>query len=190
MKSLSCFLLALSLALSGCSSTGSKSDSAGSHPGGIRVRDNAYSLLYQLLDEEKHVSKLLIIKRDSRELNHLINDISDASGKAADQLKQFNKQDVTLDLDALNLPPGEVATREAIATTKKKELLGNSGDAFERALLLTQIQALNYAAHLASVAATNDANNNRSAWLRSLSREMKEYYAQCVELLARTPHGR
>jgi len=109
----------------------------------IETRNNSYSLLYQLLNEEKHVSKLLIIKRDSRELNRLVKEISAASDKAADQLKQFNEQDRALVLDVINLPPGEEATRDAIAATKKKELLGGSGDVFERALLLTQIQALN-----------------------------------------------
>ena len=147
-------------------------------------------MLYQLLNEEKNVSKLLIIKRDSRELNNLIKEISTASDKAADQLKQFSQQDGTLALDVIDLPPGEEATRNAIASTKKKELLGSSGDVFERALLLTQIQALNYAAHLAAVAADNDTNPARSAWLDSLSQEMKRLYSQCVELLSRTPHGR
>lgn len=153
------------------------------------VCNNSYSLLYELLNEEKNVSKLLIIKRDSRELNHLIKDISTTSGQAAEQLSQFERQDAAMVLTAKNLPLGETATREAIATTKKKELLGSSGDNFERSLLLTQIQALNYAAHLALVAAENDTNPNRSAWAKSLSQEMKRLYSQCVELLSRTPHG-
>jgi hypothetical protein len=158
-------------------------------PPAVEIRDNSYSLLYQLLSEERHVSKLLIIKRDSRELNRLVKDISRTAGKAADQLQQFSEQDRTLALNVIDLPPGEAATRDAIATTKKKELLSNSGDVFERSLLLTQIQALNYAAHLASVAADNDTNTTRSTWLRSLSQEMKGLYSQCVNLLARTPHG-
>ena len=88
------------------------------------------------------------------------------------------------------LKVAEVATRKAIASTKTKELLESSGDAFERALLPTQIQALNYAAHLASVAASNDPDPTRSAWSKALSREMKGLYSQCVELLSQNPHGR
>src|SRR5688572_27851952 len=99
------------------------------------TRDNAYSLLFQLLNQEKDVSKLLVVKRDSRELNRLIKEISTVSGDAVDQLKKLRAQDRSLKLDAINLPPAETATREAIAATKTKELLGVSGDTFERALL-------------------------------------------------------
>lgn len=154
------------------------------------VRNNAYSLLYQLLNDERDVSKLLLIKRDSRELNRLAKDISITSGRAADQLKGFGEQDGALALNATDLPPGEAATRNAIAATKTKELLSSSGDAFERSFLLAQIEALNYAAHLATVAADNDPDPHRVAWSKSLSQEMKTLHSRCVELLSRSPHGR
>lgn len=185
-----CLVLCISFTVCGCHSITPKPSRSHSSTDTVSraIRDNSYSLLYELLNEEKNVSKLLIIKRDSRELNRLIKDISTASDKAASQLKLFSEQDQSLRLDAINLPPGEDATRKAIAGTKKKELFGNSGDAFERALLLTQIQAVNYAAHLALVAADNDTNTSRSAWLKSLSQEMKELYSQSVGLLSRAPH--
>jgi len=189
MKLLFYLVLAVGTATCGCRSASTKPTLP--HPQIVVVtRNNSYSLLYQLLNEEKDVGKLLIIKRDSRELNRLVKEISTASGKAADQLKQFSEQDGSLALDVIDLPPGEEATRNAIASTKKRELLGSSGDVFERALLLTQIQALNYAAHLASVAAENDTNSVRSTWANSLSQEMSGLYSQSIELLSRTPHGR
>ena len=187
MKLLPCLVLIVGMATCGCRSVSPKPVLP--HPQAAEIRNNCYSLLYQLLNEEKNVSKLLIVKRDSRELNRLVKDISRTAGKAADQLQQFSEQDRTLALNVIDLPSGEEATRSAIATTKKKELLSNSGDVFERSLLLTQIQALNYATHLASVAADNDTNPSRSVWVRSLSHELKGLYSQCVDLLARTPHG-
>ena len=39
-------------------------------------------------------------------------------------------------LDDTQLPPGEAAAREAIAATRKKELLGQTGEKFELTLLL------------------------------------------------------
>jgi hypothetical protein len=38
-------------------------------------------------------------------------------------------------------------TRDAIASTKENELLGQTGDEFELALLLTRTEALSYASH-------------------------------------------
>jgi hypothetical protein len=190
MKIVAHFALIICLVACGCHSTSSKSEFNHHRQAVVNIRVNSYSLLYDLLNDEKNVSKLLLIKHESRELNRLIKDISTASGQAAEQLKRFSEQDGALTLDALNLPPGEAMTRKAIAATKTKELLESSGDTFERALLLTQIQALNYGAHLALVAADNDPDPARAAWSKSLSREMKALYSQCVELLSRTPHGR
>src|SRR5262245_35414201 len=98
-------LIALALA----SACGCQSISGNRHvetpPAAIALRNNGYSLLYKLLSDERHVSKLLIIKRDRRELNRLINQISDAAAEGADHLKQFVAKDPTLNLSAENLPP-------------------------------------------------------------------------------------
>ena len=50
----------------------------------------------------------------------------------------------------------KTATRDAIASTKENELLGQTGDRFELTLLLTQTEALSYAWHLAAVASLNE----------------------------------
>ncbi len=147
------------------------------------TRNNCYSLLYQLLSEEKDVSKILIIKHESRELNRFIKQVAKTSGDATVRLEQFRTIDPSLVLDAPQLPPGEVATRDAIAHTKTKALLGNSGNAFERALLITQIEALNYAAHLAKVGAEHDTDSGRSEYMQSLSQTMNRLYLEAVELL-------
>ena len=149
----------------------------------LDTRNNAYSLLYELLSEEKDVSKILIIKREGKELNRFIKEVATTSGDAAAQLKRFREMDGSLELDATLLPPGEAATRDAIAKTKTKALLGSSGLAFERALLLTQIEALSYGSHLAKVSATHDANSARSEYLQSLSQTLNRYYLEAVELL-------
>ena len=150
----------------------------------VTVRNNALSLLHQLLDQQKHVSKLLIIKREREELKALIKDISSASAQGAKKLEEFAQQDSTLALDVINLPPGEAATREAIATTRKKELLSGSGRTFEQRLLLTQIEALSYAAHLAKVVAENDSDANRSDYFKTLSRTMEDLHARVIQLLS------
>jgi hypothetical protein len=149
----------------------------------VSVRNNAFSLLHQLLNEQKDVSKILIIKRESRELNLLIKEIAAASGRGAKQLEDFARQDASLALNAIGLPAGELATRDAIANTRKKELLGRSGIEFERSLLLTEIEALSYATHLAQVAAVNDSNPARTSSLTTLSKTMKDFHSRAVQLL-------
>ena len=76
------------------------------------VRNNCYSLLHQLLDDEKNVSKILIIKRDRKELGDLIKEISAASRAGATKLEEFSKEDPSFPLQEYGLPPGENATRE------------------------------------------------------------------------------
>jgi septal ring factor EnvC (AmiA/AmiB activator) len=147
------------------------------------LRDNLYSLLYDLLSDERHVSKLLLIKRESRPLNHLIKRISDEAAQGADQLKEFAKKETSLNLEIKNLPPGERAVRQAIATTKRNELLKSSGRDFERALLLTQMEALNYGAHLAAVAAKKDPAPRRAEYLSNLSRTMNELRSEVFQML-------
>ena len=172
----------LALLACGCQSVGNSRTSrhsAADH----NLRNNAYSLLYDLLDDERHVSKLLIVKRDSRELNRLINRISEASAEGVNRLKSFAAKDASLNLKMMELPPAEQATRKAIADTKRKQLLGRSGAEFERTLLLTQLEALNYGAHLAGVAATNDSDPTRSGYLSTLSATLKRFHSELDHLL-------
>jgi hypothetical protein len=144
------------------------------------VRNNAYSLLYQLLNEEKDVSKLRFIKRENENLKTLIKQVSAAAKAGASQLDEFAKRDPSLALDQFDLPPGEKQTRASISKAEEKDLLGNSGGKFELALILSQIDALNYASHLAKVAGQNDSQNERIVFLTNLSGEMKNFHDQLV----------
>ena len=148
------------------------------------TRNNCYSLLHQLLDDEKNVSILRFIKRENTDLKSLIKSVSAAAKAGAEQLEVFAKQDPTLILDDYRLPPGEQKTRDAIGATKEKELLHQSGARFELTLLLTQIEALNYGVHLAKVAALNDTQPDRIRYLAGLSEQMKNLEDQVTARLA------
>lgn len=150
-----------------------------------QIRINSYSLLHQLLDQQRNVDKLLVIKRESAELRQLIKSIATASAAGAERLENFAKQDVSISLDQFSLPPGEVATRDAIASTKKKELLTPFNPNFELDLLLTQSQALSYAWHLAKVAAANELRPEYARFLEAFSSDMKNLHGQ-VSLLMRS----
>lgn len=170
----------LSLLGSGCR-TPSQPPAAASLQQQTRV--NSYSLLHQLLAQQRNVDKLLVIKRESAELKQLIKTIAESSGAGADRLEEFARSDGSLRLDQFSLPPGEVATRDAIASTKKKELLTPFNSNFELDLLLTQFEALSYAWHLGKVAAQNEPDVGRARVLNELSSEMKVLHGRVFSLM-------
>src|ERR1700694_3836886 len=153
----------------------------------IEVRNNAASLLADLLGDEKNVSKILIIKRNSAELGRLIKAISKTADDGAEQLEALAKNDTTLNLHALQLPPGEIATRAAMSKTKEHELIFSSGEKFELNLLLTQITALDYGSHLAKIAAENSSSPEQQRKFHSLDVTLNALFQQVVAKLRSLP---
>lgn len=169
-----------------CVVTGCQSPKARPAPGNIATqstRNNCYSLLHDLLEDQKNVSLLLFIKREQNDVNTLIKAIAENSATAAKLLEEFAKHDPSISLDDMRLPSGEVATREAIAATKKKDLLDESGDTFELSLLLTQLQALSYGWHLAKIASENETQPDRARTLAGIREDMKHLYRETFALL-------
>ena len=171
-----------------CFLTGCQSPSARlSVASGASTRNNCYSLLHQLLDEQKDVSLLRFIKSEDSDVKKLVKRIAVNSGTGAKLLEEFAKDDPSIRLDDLRLPPGELATRDAIASTKEKELLSQSGAEFELTLLLTQTEALSYAWHLAKVAGEHEPQLERARALAGISEDMQNLYHNVfVLLLAKT----
>jgi hypothetical protein len=167
-----------------CVLTGCQSPKAG--PPSVNspsTRNNCYSLLHQLLNDEKDVSMLRFIKAEHADVKNLVKRIATTSGTGATLLEKFARDDPSIRLDDIRLPPGEVATRDAIASTKQKELLGQTGDTFELTLLLTQTEALSYASHLAKVAGENELQPDRARALAGLSEDMQNLYHEVFVLL-------
>jgi hypothetical protein len=147
------------------------------------TRNNCYSLLHQLLNAQKNDSLLRFIKREQDDVKTLVKKIAANSATGAKLLEEFARHDPSINLDAIRLPPGEAATREAIASTKRKELLSQTGGKFELSLLLTQAQALSYALHLAKVAGENESQPDRARALAGISEEMANLYREVFLLL-------
>ena len=146
-------------------------------------RNNGYSLLHQLLDEQKDVSLLRFIRPEHDDVKELVKKIATTSGTGATLLEEFARDDSAIRLDDIGLPPAELATRDAIAATKKKELLSQSGDTFELTLLLTQTEALSYAWHLAEVTGKNEPQPERAHALAGISEDMQNLYHEVFMLL-------
>ncbi|MBI3867236.1 MAG: hypothetical protein HY299_01790 [Verrucomicrobia bacterium] len=152
-------------------------------PKAEQIRANCYGLLHDLLKQQEDVDKLLWIKLETKEIKPLIKAIASASRMGVKRLEQLAADDRSINLDLLSLPPGEVATRNAIASTKTKELLTPFSAHFELDLLLTQAEALSYAWHLSKVAAANESERERAHYLAGLSEEMKELHQQTLSLM-------
>lgn len=175
-------MLSVAGVLTGCQSAKPRSSPEGD-AAQQATRNNSYSLLHQLLDEQKDVSILRFIKREHADVKVLVKKIAVNSEAGAKLLEVFARHDPSIQLDDLRLPPGELATRDAIASTKKKELMNQTGDKFELTLLLTQTEALSYAWHLAQVASENDSQPDRVRALAGLSEDMQNLYQEVFVLM-------
>ena len=174
-------MLSVACVLSGCQSPKARSPSGSS--AAQSTRNNCYSLLHQLLCNQKDVSLLRFIKREQDDLKSLVEKIAANSATGAKLLEEYARHDPSINLEDIRLPPGEAATREAIASTKKKELLSQSGDKFELTLLLTQTEALSYAWHLAQVASENESQPDRARALAGVSKDMENLYHEVFMVL-------
>ena len=123
-----------------------------------------YALLFDLLSDERNVSKLLLVKKERDELDKLINEIADASKAAHKKLEQLGKR-AKFNLEDQQLPALESATRESIAKEKAQHLLKSKGAEFEFYLLSTQHQALTYGMHLARSLAKGETDRDRQEFL-------------------------
>ena len=178
--------LVAALLLVACVVTGCQSPKAAAPSGGRAAqstRNNCYSLLHQLLNDQKHVSLLRFIKREHSDVKNLIKKIAVNSATVAKLLEELARHDPSISLDDLRLPPGEAATRDAIAATKQKELLSQTGDEFELSLLITQAEALSYASHLAKVAGANESQPDRARALAGVSADMENFYHEVFVML-------
>jgi hypothetical protein len=178
-------MLSVACVLAGCQSP--KVSPPSENGAAQATRNNCYSLLHQLLDEQKDVSILRFIKPEQSDVKNLVKKIATTSGTGARLLEEFAKDDPSIKLDDIRLPAGELATRDAIGSTKEKELLSQTGNEFELTLLLTQTEALSYAWHLAQVAGENEPQSDRARALAGVSKDMENLYHEVfVMLLSKT----
>ncbi|MGD0016012.1 MAG: hypothetical protein ABSC38_00615 [Verrucomicrobiia bacterium] len=148
-----------------------------------RVRNEGYSLLYQLLSQESDAAKILIIKHADPPIADIIKEIASTCDQARKELEQFHEKYRDLSLEMTHLPQIEQQTRAAIESTVTKQLLFSSGKKFEVRFLFTQAEAMNYAAHLAQVLHDQEDNPVRKEFLATLSERCTTLRDRVMELL-------
>ena len=182
-------LLCVSALLSGCQLFHSKpsppESASAESPGDVSGADQTgYALLFDLLGDEKDVAKIRFIKHPRSAVTELLKEISRISGDAHKQLERFGKADKNLNLADQRLPMGEVMARNAISKAKQKALLSSKGKELEIQLLLTQQEAMNYGAHLASTIALVESQPQRQQFLRQLSAQLSQLEKKVVNVLS------
>jgi hypothetical protein len=148
-----------------------------------RVRNQGYSLLYDLVSDEKDVAKVLLIKREHPQVRAIIQEISSFAGQLQKQLDQFSLEDPQLNFKTPGLPFIEAKAREAIGSRRAKQLLLAGGQDFEVDLLLTQVEATGYGGGLAEVLAEQESIPKRKMFLVTAAKRFQELNRGCALLL-------
>ena len=174
-------LLVWALAVTGCATVQKILPPIAWHE--VRVRNEGYSLLYQLLSQESDAAKLLIIKHADPPIVAIIQEIASTCDEAQKDLKAFQKNDQRLRLEMANLPQIEQKTRAAVESTVTKELLFSSGKKFEVRFLFTQAEAMNYGAHLAKVLHDQETDPQRQKFLATIATRCTTLHDRVMELL-------
>ena len=183
MKRPALLLLALCLAAAflGCSRQKSPYSNTGD---GFFELNEGYSLLYQLVAKNQDIDTLLIVKEEEGDVYTHTEKIADASARAARQLETFARLDTRVKLDLETLPWIEQRTREGIEGTRTQNLLLSTGWRFELELLLSELDGLGYASHMAAVLAETEIHEARKAYLTLFSKEFGELHQGTIDLIA------
>lgn len=171
------------IALGGCATTQEAVPAANSPP--VMIRNEGYSLLYELAGKQKDVGKLLLVKKVSPPVAGEIETIEQIFKQAYDQLNAFAQQDAQLKFGVTHLPVIEQKTRDSIESQTKKDLLLSSGREFETQLLILQVKALQYAAHLARTIDAQEDNRSRKQFLGAFAKQCDEATRKMTALVGK-----
>jgi hypothetical protein len=135
-----------------------------------------YALLYGVVERNKEVDKILILKSVSPTTKGLVKRIAAACAEAADHLKGYAKSPT-------GLPPAEEKARVGVEKVTRGRLFSHSGDDFEVALLLTQHSALEYCAVLARDVEAAEKAPASKAWAKATAAKFEDLDKQVVDRL-------
>ena len=169
------FALIAMAGLVACSGISSAADNALSAE--QQKRNGGYYLLHDLLGQESNVDKIMLAKDAPEEIGRYTKTISALADESLATLDKLQAEDRTMRFDKNPLPDIEIEVRSSIKDDKQHQLLfGTKGPAFVRALLVSQIDAADYAKHLAKVLAQHESGDTRTTL-----EKMSEKWARQVE---------
>jgi hypothetical protein len=125
------------------------------------------------------------VKHTSAEIESFADKISKTAKESSAVLEYMQDDDPALKFNPNPLPSIERDVRESIQDEKQHQLLFGTNDAeFERALLVSQIEASNYAHNLAKVLAEQETDPKRIKSLEKISSKWLAIHQESFHLLA------
>jgi hypothetical protein len=156
-----------------------------SENGGIsRQHNEGYSLLYKLMKDESDVGEIFILKSASDPVKSLVKEIGDACQGAKNEMDEFPKQNRRIEYDVPDLPYMEQRSRDLQAKDDEKALLTSSGKDFERRLIFTQAEAMNYATQLCKAIDEEETDPGRKSFLEDLVKQCEGFHDRLMKLLS------
>lgn len=147
-----------------------------------------YSLLYQQADGIPKMKWILMFKRKGDELDQTTTGLMDYYQQLAQSMEKVAAQNPALRLDAVTMPELLVDTRKAIGLDMAKDfapLVGNTGPAFERELVLMFYNALDEQRHLVGVMIEREPEPGLLSFLQKTKAQLEARRSKLDELLKR-----
>ena len=177
------FLLPLLLAAIGISASNTWGDDASGY-GSPNDEKVGFYLLTDVCRQETQVHLITWIKTTPPELIAFTQRISKTADESMATIDRLKKGDPTLVLDKNPLPAFEQRVRGSIRSDKQHQLLfGTKGPDFDKALLVTQIEASNYITNIAKDLAASDPDSDRAKTLSRLSAKWRSLREEAFRLL-------
>lgn len=132
--------------------------------------NDGYYLLHHLCADESQLPMLFIIKDAPADVEHFADRIGKTAKESIATLDRMKDDDDSLRFDKNPLPQVEQDVRDSIADEKQHQLVfGTKDQEFVRALMVSQIEAANYAVNLTKVLADQENNPRRIKELEHMS---------------------
>ena len=127
-----------------------------------------------------------MVKAESDAVQRVEENIADTASTMRGELEQLAENYPAIDLERAPLPEIEVKKRSAVNNdrlTSIAPLVGRSGPAFERTLLLSNSGALNQTSFLCKVMAEKEPNEELRNYLEQCEEKYSDLYDEVVVLL-------
>ena len=180
------FVSSLFLFLTACASFSEQSPNNDENSRDNEFLNDGYSLLYQAVSGLRFSDDLLLVKSESDTVKNVEENIADTASTMRGELEQLAEDYPAIDIERSPLPEIEVKKRSAVSKDRLLSfapLVGRSGPAFERTLLLSNSGALNQTSFLCKVMAEKEPDEQLRKYLEQCEQRFSDLYDEVVVLL-------
>jgi len=176
------------LMVSGCALFGTQDEGASEQQGEFTRQElnEGYSLLYAAASSLSNTDKAFYVKFESDRVEQVIGGVSDYAGELKSDLERIAKDYPAVKIDLQPLPVMEQRKRASITKDTLKSLapvVGKSGPAFERKLLLSSSGALSQLQFQTRIMAEAELVESLSKFLMDSEKRFAKLYEDVVVLL-------